>query len=505
MKNLQTRCCSKSAFLKIGLFLILSFFMAVFYSEAQADDFNISASNYGRYYLFHNTKADSTADRFQFDLSMNKFYAGAWFEVKHSETANRTIDSITQRYFGWEDNGLTIHAGTFYQVFDRGLILNTYRDENVQVDIPLEGVRVSGRYKYIDFDALSGSHKTENIDVFGRPQKPIIRGAHFKVRPLKFFQLGGGYVRVLESDAIINLRSNSNEFNARLNYKNFDWYTEYATRDGYRFDFSGDTAQILGRDGNGLYSSFTVNYWKLAGLFEYKNYNQLIDNASISSHIFNQPPAENHQERSLLSSPYYANKEEGWRAGLNFSPSLFWIGSVEYSQAKSRDLDRPKYFMNEFYAELHGNYLWGNPFILSFDRLKHWEENEITPKIELNYTLNDMNSFILDLSRTKYIVYQQREINGDSQDSTGKFISLEYDRGQRYSLTIGGSWMDKNIDSGIQADPKELLYIEGMLKFPNHDLTLFYGGQRGGTVCSGGVCTTRPTFRGLKASLISRF
>jgi hypothetical protein len=498
MKNLQTSC-SKSAFLKIGLFLILSFFMAVSFSEAKADDFNISASNYGRYYLFHDTKADSTADRFQFDLSMNKFYAGAWFEVKHSETANRTIDSITQRYFGWEDNGLTIHAGTFYQVFDRGLILNTYRDENVQVDIPLEGVRISGRYKYLDFDALSGSHKTE------MGQKPIIRGAHLKVRPLEFFQFGGAYVRLLESDGFNNLRSNSNEVNARLNYKNFDWYTEYATRDGYRFDYSGDSVRILDRDGSGFYSDFTVNYWKFAGLFEYKNYNQLIDNAAISSHIFNQPPAANHQERSLMSSPYYAAKEEGWRAGLNFSPSLFWIGSIEYSQAKSRDLNLPKYFINEFYAELHGNYFRGNPFILSFDRLKHWEENEITPKVEINYTLDDMNSVILDVSTTKYIVYQQREINGDSQDSTGKFLSLEYDRGQRYSLTIGGSWMDKNDELEIQTDPSELLYIEAMLKFPNHDLTVFYGGQRGGTVCSGGVCTIRPTFRGLRASLISRF
>jgi hypothetical protein len=473
--------------------------MAVCYSEAKADDFNISASNYGRYYLFHNTKADSTADRFQFDINLNKFYAGAWFEVKHAETAARSIDSMTQRYFGWEDGGLTVHAGTFYQVFDRGLILNSYRDENIQVDLPLEGVRISGRYKYVDFDALSGSNKTQ------MGQKPIIRGAHLKVRPFEFFQFGGAYVRLLESDGFNNLRCNSNEVNARINYMNFDWYAEYATRDGYRFDYSGDSVLILDRDGSGFYSDFSAHYWKLAGHFEYKNYRQLIDNSSISSQIFNQPPAVNHSERSLMASPYYAAKEDGWRAGLNFSPSLFWTASVEYAEAKSLDENLPKYFIDEFYAELHGTHIFNNPFVLSFDRLKHWEEDEITPKIELNFAVDDFNTLILDLSQTKHKVYVQREINGDSQDSTGRFVSLEYDRNMKYSLTIGGSWMDKTNSPGVPTDPKEMLYVEAMLKYPNHDITVFYGGQRGGTICSGGVCALRPTFRGLKATIISRF
>jgi hypothetical protein len=93
------------------------------------------------------------------------------------------MDSITQRYFGWEDNGLSIHAGTFYQVFDRGLILKAYRDENVQVDIPLEGIRVSGKYKYIDFDVLSGSRK------ISFNQKPVVRGVHGKLKPVEFFKL----------------------------------------------------------------------------------------------------------------------------------------------------------------------------------------------------------------------------------------------------------------------------------------------------------------------------
>jgi hypothetical protein len=474
--------------------------MAVSFSMAQADDLNVSAGNFARYYLFDNTKADSTADRFQFDLSMNKFYAGAWFEVKHSETANRTIDSITQRYFGWEDGGLSIHAGTFYQVFDRGLILNTYRDENVQVDVPLEGIRISGRYKYLDFDALSGSRKTD------MNQKPIVRGARVKIRPLDFFQLGGGYVRLLESDGFVNLRSNLDEINARINYKSFDWYAEYARRDWYRFDNSGDSVLILDRNGDGIYTNVTLSYWKLSGLFEYKNYYRLTDgnNESISALKFNQPPAVNHQEVSLMSR-YNAIGELGWRAGLNFSPSLYWIASVDYAESKSRDSGTPKYFINEFFAGLHGTYYGDNQFILSFDRLKHWKQNEITPKIEVNYVLDEINSFILDASLIQYIIYEQRDINGDSLDYIVKYLSLEYDRAQRYSFVIGGSWSDKLKDPGVANDPTEMLYVEAMLKYPNHDLTVFYGGQRGGFVCSGGVCTLRPTFRGLKATLISRF
>jgi hypothetical protein len=77
MKSKSAYCCSgQSTSLKIGLFLILSFFMVGFYDNTQAGDLNISAGNYGRYYLFHDTKADSVANRFQLDLSVDNFYAG---------------------------------------------------------------------------------------------------------------------------------------------------------------------------------------------------------------------------------------------------------------------------------------------------------------------------------------------------------------------------------------------------------------------------------------------
>lgn len=501
MKKIFTSCsCCKSASLKIGLFLILSFFMAGFYVNVLAGDLNISAGNYGRYYLFHDTKADSVANRFQFDLNMDNFYAGIWYEVKHTETANQPMDSITQRYFGWEDNGLSIHAGTFYQVFDRGLILNTYRDENVQVDIPLEGIRVSGKYKYLDFDVLSGSHK------ISFNQKPIVRGVHGKLKPVEFFQLGGGYVRLLESDGFNNLRSNYDEVNARINYKLIDWYVEYARRDGDSLYFGVDSTEVIDRDGDGTYTNLSLNYWKLGGFIEYKNYKRLVDNRSISGLRINQPPAVNHQERSILSQ-YNVDGEEGWRAGLHFSPTLYWFGVIDYAEAQSKDFSRPKYTMSDFYADIHGTYYKDNQFIISFDRLKHSEQNELTPKVELNYTLDDQNSFILDASLIRYIIYEQRDIYDDSLDYTEKYFSLEYDRSQRYSLTIGGSWSDKIriSEPGVKSDPDEMLYIEAMLRYPNHDLTLFYGGQRGGFVCSGGVCTLRPTFRGFRATLLSRF
>ena len=501
MKKKQS--CKKliSTDLKVGFLLILSFFMFGAIAAAQTGDWRVSAANYARYYHFQETKADSASDRLQFDVNMGKFYAGAWFEVRHADTANHPIDSMTQRYFGWDDGGLNIHAGTFYQVFDRGLILNAYRDENVNVDNPLNGIRISGRYDYFDFDALSASNKA-SPDL-----KPIIRGAHAIVRPTGFFHLGGGYVSFMESYSLIgftDIRSDLNEVNARVNYKYFDGYVEYARRNGYEIKDMIDSSVVKRRYGDGIYTNIALNYWNFSTFFEYKNYYRLIDNNVISGFKFNQPPAVNHQERSIQSQ-YPANGEIGWRLGLNYSPSIFWMASIDYAEAKSRGLDSTKYFMDEFYGELRGIFYKENQFVLSFDRLKHREQNEITPKLEVTYSFDEMNSAILTGSFIKYIIYGAQDSAASSPNYMEKYLSLEYSRSQTANLTIGGSWSDKKWGDIPDQDPSEMFYGELTLKFPNHDLSVFYGGQRGGYVCSGGVCTLRPTFRGLRVTLLSRF
>ncbi len=491
---------------KIGFLTTLSFFIFGVAAFAQGD-WSVSGANYARYYLFKRVHpdsavADSAATRFQFDFSMGDFFAGAWFELKHYGSAanNLDLDSITQRYFGWRDNGLEISAGNFYQTFDRGLILNAYRDENVRIDIPLDGGRISGRYPWIDFDLLSAVGRTPSA------YRPTLRGARAKFKPLSYFQVGGAYVRVIENDMIFgDLRSNLTQANARINRRfldlvDVDYYIEHARRDGYFIDYLSFPSEIKNRNGSGTYSNITCSAWKVSTFFEYKNYKYLsFPNELDIQANFNQPPAVNHQERSLQSQ-YSVSGEFGWRAGLNFAKDYYWGFLVDIAEAKSRD--QRDVFMNEKYFEIRGAYYRENQFVVSIDRLGHSQKNEISPKLEMTYEIDDVNSVVLT---AYYIKYELREDEGDSTDYTEKFLNLEIVRGQWLNFTLGGSWSDKVYGDMADKDPSEMFFAELTIKLPNNDLSLFYGGQRGGYVCSGGVCTIKPTFRGLRATLLSRF
>lgn len=459
---------------------------------ARSDDWYVSAANYGRYYHYKGTKEDSAATRFQFDISMGSFYVGAWYELTHFVTdySAVTVDSISQIYFGWEDNGLTIHAGNFYHTFDRGLILNAFRDDDVGFDLPLKGLKLMGRYKYADFDVFSATPGSWVIT------KPAIKGFRLKIKPLKMVHIGGAYVRMNEPDfGLGDTRTNMNEINARITNKYLDGYVEYAQRDGYYINVF--PFELRNQKGDGTYVNLSAYYSYFTGFFEYKNYKFLSFPDPIVN--YNQPPAVNHQERSLQSQ-FGSSGECGYNVGFIFSPYYYWGFEFNYADAESRDsLD---HFIIEKYFEVRGNYFEDNLFIFSYDRLEHSEKNETTPKFEISYSLDDIHSVTLT---AYFIKYEPLGESVPNSDYTEKFLDFNFARSYNFSLTVGGSWSDQDVSTMPDPAPKRLGYIELNIKFHNHDLIIFNGGQRGGLVCSGGLCFNRLTFQGTRVTLLSRF
>ncbi len=459
---------------------------------ARGDDLYISAANYGRYYHYKETKEDSVASRFQFDISMGNFYIGAWYELTHFVTdySAVTSDSISQIYFGWEDNGLTIHAGNFYQTFDRGLILNAFRDDDVRFNLLLKGLKLNGRYDHIDFDVFSATPGVWGIT------KPVLKGIRLKIKPLRMVRFGGAYVRMNEPDfGLGDTRTNMNEINARITNDYFDCYVEYAQRDGYYINIF--PYELRNQKGDGTYANLSAYYSYFTGFFEYKNYKFLAyPDLNLN---YNMPPAVNHQQRSLQSQ-FGSTGECGYNVGFIFSPNYHWGIELDYADAESRD--SLGHFIIEKYFEIRGNYFRDNLFTISYDRLEHSEKNETTPKFEISYSLDDIHSVALTAYLIKY------EPLGESVQNSGyieKYLDFNFARSYNFSLSVGGSWSDQDMSNVSDPAPKRLGYIELNIKFHNHDLIIFNGGQRGGLVCSGGLCFNRPTFQGTRVTLLSRF
>jgi len=495
--------------LKFICFLSICVIGLLFGSQtfAQYDDWNVSASNYARYYHFDSTKVDSAATRFQFDFYMDQFYTGAWFEAKHVMSGtgfNYTSNQLSQRYFGWENSGLTVHAGNFYQVFDRGLALNAFHDDVVGIDLVLDGAQVNWRNQYFDLDVLSATRGAA-----GGLATPIIRGARTKIKPLKMFQLGGAYVSFIETT-----RANINQVNGRFILDHVDAYIEYAKRD-YILVNIFDPALNEKKSGDGTYANITGYYSYFSGFFEYKNYIHLI---YPDFGYLNTPPAVNRQDRLLqaeaANSFLHINGERGFRGNLSFAADQYWGVEVDLSRSYSRDTLAVEF--HETFAEIRGNFFNNSTFYINLDKINYsWTtvdslgtstlyfRDELKPSLEMYYELDDFNSITLDAFLTKYdlpTITDTLDFFSDSTDYSEKNVSLTFSRAPNLRATIGGSWSDNEAST----DPSGMGFLEITYTYKNHDLTVFYGGQRGGLVCSGGTCTFHPTFKGVRVTLLSR-
>ena len=492
----------------LGLIIVAALFLGED-ASAGSDDWYLSAANYARYYYFKDTKQDSAATRFQYDIYYGKFYQGAWYEAKHVSNQgsfNFTLNDITQRYIGWEDRGLTIQAGNFYQVFDRGLALNSFRDDNVSVDLVLDGFKVNLRNELVDVDAFSATPGYGNSAF-----DPIIRGVRTKLKPIPQFQVGGAYVSYT-----LGTRTNVDQINGRLLLDYVDAYIEYA-RKRYVLEDIFNPANNQNKQGDGTYASLTGYAKGFTYLLEYKNYYELF---YPEANYLNIPPAVNHSDRLLETEASNIfipiNGEVGYRANGTFSWTDYWGVELGYSHTKSRDTTAMNF--NELFSEIRGNYLGDNVFKLNIDWIKfNWElsdsvsnieffRNELRPEFEAEYFLDDFKSLVLDGFLIHYDYPDPGTADStyylaDSTDYTEKNISLTYAQAPHFTITIGGSFSNKKHSE----DAANMGYIEAILSFDNHDLTLFYGSQRGGLVCSGGVCVYHSTFEGFRAILLSRF
>lgn len=469
-------------------------------SRAQDDTWSVSAANWMQYWYFRygdgafvEARRDSLDNRFIVDFDLGKFYTGAWLDVDQYNQPSESSEKISQRYFGWRDRNLSIHLGNFYQVFDRGLTLNAFLDDAIYFDNNLDGVKVSGNYGRVDFDALSA----RGLDRFTEERAYTIRGARAGVRPIRPARLGFSYVRFKQSssDFFRTLNANLTSVNASISQGPFDLYAEYARKIG-RTDQLLPLANI---DGDGTYLSGSVSFEKISLYSEYKNYINLLYPAGGTS--FNNPPPVSRQGRTLMSLDGIPG-ERGYQVGALISPSFDLNLDLSYSESYSRGIpDSLSLYISEKFAGIRWNLMSDLVINYNWDRIDYTSEDEIENYFDGYYYLAGSNI-------VKLTAYTKRFVNNNPAPGSGipssyheNYLILGYGTGNIFLLNIGGS--TSNQEESL--DPEKLAFVELTLRFGSHELIIFNGGERGGLICSSGICQTRPTFQGTRLVLYSRF
>jgi hypothetical protein len=471
-------------------FLVLSSMVFCIKSaEAQEEIWTVSAANWMQYWYFDRARSeflesrmDSLDNRFIVDFNLGDFYTGAWLHTLQMDRPDASSGEITQRYFGWRDRGLAVHIGNFYHVFDRGLTLNAFLDDAVYYDNNLDGVKITGLYDHFEFDAISARGLNKRTE----EREYIIRGVRSAIRPLDPFKFGFSYVRFKQNDMMDFNRSfnmNITAISSGIIYGPADISAEYAVKRG-RDDV------MPGVDGDGIYLSGSMSFDLFSVYAEYKNYINLI--YPDPGNAFNNPPPVNHQGRTLIDQIGVPG-ERGYQIGGLFSPSFDLNFDLSYSESSSRDAP-VDYHLKETYIGLRWSSISNLVINYSWDRIGYTLEDEVENYFDAYYYLGSNHT-------ASITAYTKRFMQSPGEDYHEDYLTLGYGMGNTLQLNIGGSLSSNE----LSIDPEKLAFVELKLRFRSHELVIFNGGERGGMICSSGICQTRPTFQGTRVVLFSRF
>jgi hypothetical protein len=498
-----------------GVTVTAVIFLTSVQSRAQEERWSVSASNWMQYWYNQaqptwirsdtlppeKVSGDSLNNRFSVDFNFGDFYAGAWLRTYEPNFTGDANEKITQRYLGWHQDGIAVHVGNFYETFDRGLTLNAFLDDAVYFDNNLDGIKVSGTYDHFDFDALSGRGFKFQLgqNEFTSQREYTIRAVRGALKPITGFKYGLSYVLFKQNSTQQFQQSDDVSLisvNHEINKGPFDVYGEYAFKDG-------NTTEEEKTDGDGTYLSASYSHRLFSVYGEYKNIFRLLYPGNVGA--FNTPPPVSHQGRTIISLNSFVPGEVAYQIGTLISPSFDLNFDLAFSESHSRGysilalVDSVLEYVpaSLYLAEKYAGVRWSpiDKIVLN----SHWDRIDYSPEDEIE-TYFDGYYYLDPVQTVSFSAYRRSFLPTGGGNYHEDYLTLGYSR-DFIEVTIGGS----RSNNQSTTDPEKLAFIEATAHYKTHELSVFHGGERGGLVCSSGICSTHPTFQGSRITLLSRF
>lgn len=476
---------------------------------------NISASNQLEYSLEDSTNNEIVEDWFQFDYDLSPFELGFRYELyqpRENPSQAPDIDDassqgITYRYVKYKSEKFIMTLGNFYTLFGRGMTLRSYEERNIRVDNSLDGLLLETNPGKIRLVALTGRMSSNDPIYF--PNIP-----RTKVDQLHAIDL--------EADVARNLKVGTSFLSSRQGINPFP-RTELAAVRGegsvWLFDFYGEYGQLSGnKDGKGIYIATSFNRRGLGVSAEFKRYRDYSFSASDFTE-YNNPPAlvREHTFTLLNRHPHQLNAddEKGFQFEATWSPDDVTTILGNASGTWDR-YDRTLF--REYYAQVERYFGGSLRAVAVFDysqELVQSGSRNYTPVVELEYTLDDVNSFRAEFqhqhSRVRFPagIYYDGVIYEDIGEFDHEYILLEYSRSPRWVFSLVNEWSNKSdLQRVLISETDRTRWIFATVSCnvsESNNVMLSYGSRHSGYYCVGGVCKFEPEFEGLEVKMFTRF
>jgi hypothetical protein len=493
------------------------------------------------------------------------FTLGFRVQVDKPREYGRDTVGITEYYAEFRRSGLRARGGTFYHLIDRGLIFNTFESRPLGFETRTQGVKLDYEQKEFGASAFGGLLNYPDINSSSRIEEYLVRGASGEVRPVTGLAAGGSFV---SATGLRSKTGFTREFDAylrqlflRAGYEGLSAHFSIADKRSVIDSAVRATTSSTGY-GTGLYSMLGYQA-EVGGLTaEYKNYRfDIVEPSEINSGTrptralpFQYPPTliPEHDKTLLARNPHVVdmNDELGFQVeallhpadDLNFTllatagsrHNAWSFDSVNGAARFVRQNNAPRAFPElkdiryspYWEAFLGGEYAASDELSFGFglqrrDNVLYFEPTSVglsgTTELYKATTLMLESSADLGSANNLHAIVELQRVF-DSKKATpaidslgiaayeGKFynalVTLEYSQSPSWAVNarVEVSTTDKE-EGGRQVWP----VVGGTYRIGDaHTVGLQYGSERGGVVCTGGVCRFINPFTGVRFTVVSK-
>ncbi len=532
------------------LFLILPIICLAQYNNGSVyGDFNLNLQTYNEDESIGAIAADEIILN---NAYLNLFYTKGKFTigVRYESYLNALKDfdpryngnNIAHRFATYNNDGLEITAGSFYEQFGSGLILRSYEEKTLGIDNAIDGIKlhyspIAGLY----IKTLIGKERT-----FFEYSDGIIRGFDGEININEIFNLKTKLKTIIGSSIVsrfqnatnpnFNIPENVAAYAGRVNIISGGWnlYSEYAYKIN---DPIGSLTENNYASGNALSSNLTYSQKGLGVSLSAHRIDNMVfraDRDAVGKDLLlNYIPSISKQHTYSLVSLYpYAtqpNGESGFQIDLFYKLKKGdWVGGkygtkIDINFSRINALNGGPSFLTDnvdhkpIFFSLKGEELYFKDLNIEISRkinkkiklvtvLAKQSYNKDVVQQQTGYGIIETNITAIDLTykikRGHTIRIELQHLSTEQDDGDWSMGLAEYTISPNWFFTIQDMY---NI--GNDNEDRRLHYLNltaGFIKGSNR-FEIGYGKKREGIFCVGGVCKTVPSSNGITLNISSSF
>jgi hypothetical protein len=451
------------------------------------------------------------------------------------------FQGIARRFVEYRKDNLYIRVGNSSQLYGRGLVLNIFENRGLAYDTWIDGVKASYRVGNLKASIIGGKIEfTDSINVL-RTEEYNIRGGNIEYRIIQNAKIGLSFIsseaKIPQfNQSIANTVGEHPEIYLDLNHGPFNIFLNWASL------WTKTPSLKNTSTGYGIYTAMSYSGEKFGITLDYKNYRFdlqdpfLRDDETRTTKLmpFQNPPiVMKEHSYTLLSRSIHEinfNDEVGFQIEANYSASdnlnlsinfsmasrlneyLYDQSSFSFSESKRENNFLPStddkfspyteiFFEGEYYFDFNTVLRFGaaNRKKTLFNEFTGLSGSHIIESTVLPFQFS--HPFTPDFSTV--IEYEFENVNDNFNTGQEEFynqfvsmIALFYSKvsfGLRYEFT------NNRYDLSGR---KDWLITELGYRISGRNLvSVSYGRERGGQVCSNGICRYILPFKGFRVTL----